>query len=972
MIRSTIARALSAAAVLAVVGAAAGDPPPFTVTSAVRSGNIVPGSGQISSPTSFGPGQGRGVLKVAVNDSGEWIIDVHVVQTDTTLDQALLRSATGLTPYIAEGVPGSIFEPTINHVANGFHSLSLNNDNDAGLAMGLFEDDFSQSNPSSAAYLNGERVLAIEGGLVSAAGLDAGTTWEPFASDSVVRLMDSGRVLIVSRVNENGNIRRVVLVAQLDGSGNVVSRTLMAKEGGPVGAGPDTWQSIAGGGHAASISDSGVVVFSGVTNGGTNGVYKSGTGFVAVQGGPSPVVGQNWGALFGAPVDINSGGVVAIRGPLANGDGVYLESEIKDAGDGPDSADRTFGNGPLTLISGVLGNDHDVDMYRIVISDAATFSATTVPNPGEGFAGAEFDTVLTLIASQENGTRGRVQCDDVSPSIQQSTITGAQAISGREYYLCVSTPKSKPVARVWHYATDSFPDYDIWFGDPAGLAVASGRVFWPMPAAGVIQSRTTAGVPQADISAALVSPHMAADPVAGKLYWANRGGTGGAKILRSNFDGSSVEEIVTVQGFGTLTASGATGMALDLVNGKLYWSRSVFGEINRCNLDGSAAERIIQDYPPTGEVVPAGPQLGNFAPSSLAIDAAGGKVYWVNAFIDRIERSNLDGTGRETLTVGAGAVSIDLHTASGKIYWSNTAADKIQRSNLDGSALEDVLLTPGPASISIDSAAARIYWTNTTDRVVRSAMLTGAGEAVFVSVGPNVGERIADGAGSGSAFSSWTRSGSPSATELPYQVRITGATFRHENAVIAKGNQKVVATGDAIPGTAPHRMVTVGSATAPIQISDRGDVLWAGNFSQPTAFNNYLFDGLFWNGERLMVSMDIVPGANLDGQKLVNVYKTPYSISQSRSGEYAMIAVNMQDPPYNFTPQRDNALLLHFTLPDACPADFDGNGTVAVPDIFAFLASWFAQGPGADFDGSGTVAVPDIFAFLAAWFAGCP
>ena len=656
---------------------------------------------------------------------------------------------------------------------------------------------------------------------------------------------------------------------------------------------------------------------------------------------------------------------------MANGDGVYLESEIKDAGDGPDTADRTFGNGPLTLISGVLDDDHDVDMYRIIISDAANFSATTVPNPGEGFAGAEFDTVLTLIASQENGTRGLVQCDDVSPSIQQSTITGAQAISGREYYLCVSTPRSKPVARVWHYATESFPDYDIWFGDPAGLTVASGLVFWPMPAAGVVQVRTTAGVPQADVAASLVSSHVAADPITGKLYWANRGGTGGPKILRSNFDGSNIEEIVTVQGFGTLTASGTTGMALDLVNGKIYWSRSVFGEINRCNLDGSAAERVIQDYPPTGEAVPPGVPSGNFAPSSLAIDAAGGKVYWVNAFLDRIERSNLNGTARQTLPVGAGAVSIALHSPSGKIYWANTAANKIQRANLDGSSPEDGLLTPGPASIAIDSAAARIYWTNTTDRVVRTALLTGADETVFVSVGPNVGQRIADGPGSGSVFRSWLRTGSPSATALPYQVRLTGATFRHENVLIAKGNQKVVATGDAIPGTSPHRMVTIGSATAPVQLSDRGDVLWAGTFSQPTSFNNYLFDGLFWNGERIMVSMDIVPGTNLNNQKLVNVYKTPYSISQSRSGEFAMVAVNMQDPPYNFTPQRDNALLIRFTLPAACPADYDGNGTREVNDIFAFLADWFSGVPAA-YQFGGTPGVPAIFAFLTQWFAGCP
>ena len=55
-----------------------------------------------------------------------------------------------------------------------------------------------------------------------------------------------------------------------------------------------------------------------------------------------------------------------------------------------------------------------------------------------------------------------------------------------------------------------------------------------------------------------------------------------------------------------------------------------------------------------------------------------------------------------------------------------------------------------------------------------------------------------------------------------------------------------------------------------------------------------------------------------------------------------------------------------------CPADFDNNGAADVPDIFAFLAAWFASDPRADFDGLNGIGVPDIFAFLAAWFAGCP
>ncbi|MBX3404968.1 MAG: hypothetical protein KF699_16270 [Phycisphaeraceae bacterium] len=59
------------------------------------------------------------------------------------------------------------------------------------------------------------------------------------------------------------------------------------------------------------------------------------------------------------------------------------------------------------------------------------------------------------------------------------------------------------------------------------------------------------------------------------------------------------------------------------------------------------------------------------------------------------------------------------------------------------------------------------------------------------------------------------------------------------------------------------------------------------------------------------------------------------------------------------------------TIPMPCAADFDGNGTREVGDIFAFLAAWFAGDPAAYAFG-GTPGVPAIFAFLTAWFAGCP
>lgn len=49
--------------------------------------------------------------------------------------------------------------------------------------------------------------------------------------------------------------------------------------------------------------------------------------------------------------------------------------------------------------------------------------------------------------------------------------------------------------------------------------------------------------------------------------------------------------------------------------------------------------------------------------------------------------------------------------------------------------------------------------------------------------------------------------------------------------------------------------------------------------------------------------------------------------------------------------------------------DVNGDLTIGVPDIFAFLSAWFAGS--ADFDHNGVTGVPDIFAYLSAWFAGC-
>lgn len=54
-----------------------------------------------------------------------------------------------------------------------------------------------------------------------------------------------------------------------------------------------------------------------------------------------------------------------------------------------------------------------------------------------------------------------------------------------------------------------------------------------------------------------------------------------------------------------------------------------------------------------------------------------------------------------------------------------------------------------------------------------------------------------------------------------------------------------------------------------------------------------------------------------------------------------------------------------------CPAEVDGDATLGVQDIFAYLTLWFAGDARAELDGEPGLGISDLFAFLTAWFAGC-
>ena len=117
---------------------------------------------------------------------------------------------------------------------------------------------------------------------------------------------------------------------------------------------------------------------------------------------------------------------------------------------------------------------------------------------------------------------------------------------------------------------------------------------------------------------------------------------------------------------------------------KMYWTDGGDTDrIKRSSLDGSGVEDLVTS--------------GLDEPEGLALDVAGGKMYWADGGSSgdrargKIQRSNLDGSGVEDLvTTGFWhPVGIALDVAGGKMYWTHSRA-KIQRSNLDGSGVEDL------------------------------------------------------------------------------------------------------------------------------------------------------------------------------------------------------------------------------------------------------------------------------------------
>ncbi|MEP1095847.1 MAG: T9SS type A sorting domain-containing protein [Cyclobacteriaceae bacterium] len=195
---------------------------------------------------------------------------------------------------------------------------------------------------------------------------------------------------------------------------------------------------------------------------------------------------------------------------------------------------------------------------------------------------------------------------------------------------------------------EDIPYYTGSSVDIRGIAVdtTNNMVFWTTTDAQILCGRIgdssfeAVGGPIVDESDGSAHDWQAidVDGTAGKVYWCD---VENGQVRRVDFDGSNAEVLVSV--------SGPRDIALDVAAGKMYYITNNGGarQIWRANLDGTNVENII---------------LGLPFLRGLALDLVNGHIYWTDS--DGISRANLDGSGQEeivdyTSEIEAGAIEID-------------------------------------------------------------------------------------------------------------------------------------------------------------------------------------------------------------------------------------------------------------------------------------------------------------------------
>ncbi|KAJ7384240.1 Sortilin- receptor [Desmophyllum pertusum] len=157
------------------------------------------------------------------------------------------------------------------------------------------------------------------------------------------------------------------------------------------------------------------------------------------------------------------------------------------------------------------------------------------------------------------------------------------------------------------------------------------------------------------------------------------------------------------------------GLALDWLGDNIYWVDAAAKKIEVSRADGRFRKTLFTNLD---------------RPRAIVLDPKRGYMYWTDWDTNaRIERSYMSGTGRAVI------ISTNLRWPNGiaidfpaqKLYWTDAGLDKIERSNLDGSYRQTISSTGLPHPYSISVYKDSIYWGDWTTQSIQKANKRDAG-----------------------------------------------------------------------------------------------------------------------------------------------------------------------------------------------------------------------------------------------------
>jgi hypothetical protein len=311
----------------------------------LQDGDVVVGVGGVTS-----------IDNVAVNESGQWILEVDTDNADTNVDGALVKDGSLLLQEgQALGLP-------VGASIDSFDTVNLDIGGHSG--WNFFLAGTGGTTNDSGVYWD-TTLLIQEGQLATALGFSAGT---PYIGFFECKLSDTGTVLVMASVDDPliaSTVDRALVKLSVDPFGTLLGETLVFKEGDvlPGQSQPVTdWDT---GPHGFALNDAGQVLHNADLAGDTafnQALYLDGT-LLAQKGFGSPVAGRNWLSLSSSKVDLTDAGEFVYTGSL-DGDAatntviIRGTSVVAQEGDSPSDIGAFqltgFGSGPVEL--GANGN----------------------------------------------------------------------------------------------------------------------------------------------------------------------------------------------------------------------------------------------------------------------------------------------------------------------------------------------------------------------------------------------------------------------------------------------------------------------------------------------------------------------------------------------------------------------------------------------------------------------------------------